>query len=315
MHTRGPSTTPASPAECSATSATRIASSTSTKIQSQRRRCARSSVRRRRITESDANNPRRSLSRRCVRYPQQPRPRSIAMVKAHTFPDRAGRHLALTVAAALSLAAPAAADAAPHKRLGTKTAVRTASVPIIRQTLRNNCETAALAMLIASRGVHVSQLKLQRELPRSGPLDPTRRKGSRLPIWGDPNLGFVGRAAGGGTSGGFGVYPHPIRQLARRHGVALTPLTQRPLSQILAHLRAGRPVMVWIGLSDGPYMTWKTPRGRTVKANFGEHTVVLTGMRGSLVKVNDPLDGRRKLWTQSYLASAWQRLGRRALGT
>ena len=314
MHTRGPSTTPASPAECSANSATRIASSTSTKIHSQRCRCARSSVRRMRITKNDANNPGWTLSRRCVRYPQQPEAAFPPMAKAHTVPDRAARHLALTVAAVLSLAAPAAADAAP-KGLGTKMAARPGPVPIIRQTLRNNCETAALAMLIASRGVHVSQLELQRELPRSGPLDPTRRKGSRLPIWGDPDLGFVGRAAGGGTSGGFGVYPHPVRQLARRYGVALTPLTRRPLSPILARLRAGRPVMVWIGLSDGPYMAWKTPRGRTIRANFGEHTVVLTGMRGSLVKVNDPLDGRRKLWTQSYLASAWQRLGRRALGT
>lgn len=233
------------------------------------------------------------------------------MEKPRTFPHDAGRHLALIVSAALSFAVPAAAAAA----LQTQPAkTRAVPVPIIRQALRNNCETAALSMLLASRGVHVPQLELQRELPRSGPLDPTTRKGSPFPIWGDPDVGFVGRAAGGGTSGGFGVYPHPIQKLARRHGVALTALTRRPLSQILARLRAGRPVMVWIGLSDGPYMTWKTPRGKTIRANFGEHTVVLTGMRGSLVDVNDPLDGKRKRWTQSYLASAWQRLGRRALG-
>ena len=236
------------------------------------------------------------------------------MEKPHTYRHKAGWHHALILAAAL-LAAPTAADAALHEALPTKSAARTAAVPIIRQALRNNCETAALSMLLAARGVRVSQLELQRELPRNGPLDPTRREGSRLPIWGDPDLGFVGRTAGGGTSGGFGVYPHPIRQLARRHGVALTPLTRRPLSQILARLRAGHPVMIWIGLSDGPYVTWKTPRGKTIRANFGEHTVVLTGMRGSLLKVNDPLDGKRKLWTQSYLGSAWQRLGRRALGT
>jgi uncharacterized protein YvpB len=188
-------------------------------------------------------------------------------------------------------------------------------VPIVKQALRNNCETAALSMLLAAHGVRVSQLKLQRELPRSGPLDPVAAAGGGLPIWGDPDRGFVGRVAGGGTSGGFGVYPHPIRELARRHGVALVPLTRRPLAQILARLRAGRPVMVWIGLSDGSYRTWKTPRGKTVRANFGEHTVVLTGMQGSSVTVNDPLDGKRKVWTQSYLASAWQHLGRRALGT
>lgn len=79
-------------------------------------------------------------------------------------------------------------------------------VPVVRQLLRNNCETAALSMLLAARGVNVHQLTLQRRHPRSGPLDPQRRGAGRLPIWGDPDRGFVGRANGGGTNGGFGVY-------------------------------------------------------------------------------------------------------------
>jgi len=71
--------------------------------------------------------------------------------------------------------------------------------------------------------------------------------------------------------------------------------------------------MTWIGLSDGPYVQWRTREGRRVTGNFGEHTVVLTGLRGNRLAVNDPLDGRRKTWTKDKFELMWRRLGRRAL--
>ena len=187
-------------------------------------------------------------------------------------------------------------------------------VPVLRQLLRNNCETAALSMLLAARGVNVHQLTLQRRLPRSGPLDPKRRGVGRLPIVGVPDRGFVGRANGGGTNGGFGVYQGPIRRLALRYGVKLVNLTRAKPVVVYRRLRLGRPVMVWVGLSEGPYGRWRTPEGRTIRVNFGEHTVVLTGVRGDLLFLNDPLDGRRRTWTRSQFEQLWARLGRRALG-
>jgi uncharacterized protein YvpB len=71
--------------------------------------------------------------------------------------------------------------------------------------------------------------------------------------------------------------------------------------------------MTWIGLSDGPFRSWRTPAGRQILGNFGEHTVVLTGLEDGRVSVNDPLDGRRKTWTTAQFELMWQRLGRRAL--
>lgn len=184
-------------------------------------------------------------------------------------------------------------------------------LPIVKQALRNNCETAALSMLLWARGVKVGQLELQRKLPRSGPLDP--KPGRPLPLWGDPNVGFVGRADGGGTSGGFGVYEPPIVELAGRYGVRLLDVGGGPVARVYTQLLRGRPVMVWVGLSDGPFKTWRTPGGRTVAANFGEHTVVLTGVRGDRVFLSDPLIGRRTAWTRDYFERLWLRLGRRAL--
>lgn len=186
------------------------------------------------------------------------------------------------------------------------------AVPLVQQKLRNNCETAALSMLLAARGVRVDQLTLQRRLVRSGPADPRVRPDGEL-VWGDPDQGFVGRVGGGGTHGGYGVYTAPIRSLAARYGVRLQSLNRRPPASVYARLRVHRPVMAWVGLSNGPYLRWRTPGGKTIVGNFGEHTVVLTALDGDTVSVNDPLSGKRLSWSRSVFETMWARLGSRAL--
>ena len=184
------------------------------------------------------------------------------------------------------------------------------SIPLVKQRLRNNCETAALSMLLATGGANVDQRTLQRQLPQARPLDPARRGGTEL--WGDPEAGFVGRVQGGGPAGGYGVYERPILALASRTTKPLN-LTGEPPGAIYQRLLQGHAVMTWIGLSNGPDATWRTTRGGLVHANFGEHTVVLTGVRGNRLIVNDPLDGRRKSWSKERFELMWERLGRRAV--
>ena len=185
-------------------------------------------------------------------------------------------------------------------------------VPIVKQAYRNNCETAALSMLLAAAGVQVDQRVLQRQVARSGPLDPLVAADGTW-TWGNPDRGFVGRAPGGGTAGGFGVYQGPIRRLAARYDVTLADLTQTNVTAIVARLRVGRPVMAWIGLSEGPYRSWRTPSGEKITVNFGEHTVILTGIQGSMIRVNDPLSGARREWSIAEFAKRWRWLGKRAL--
>lgn len=186
-------------------------------------------------------------------------------------------------------------------------------LPIVRQALRNNCETAALSMLLVDRGVRVDQLTLQRRLRRSGTRDPVLDADGSIAIWGDPSEGFVGRPEGGGPAGGFGVYQGPIRALARTYGVALEDLSGSPASLVYRRLLAGHPVLVWLGLSEGPFRQWKTASGKTITVNFGEHTVVLTGIDGDRVYVNDPLTGKRVVWSRAQFEQMWRLLGRRAL--
>lgn len=183
----------------------------------------------------------------------------------------------------------------------------TISLPIVKQALRNNCETAALSMLLRARGISVGQLALQRQLPGAQPRDP------RGGVWGDPTRGFVGRPEGGGPAGGYGVYEEPITDLAARRGARLRRLSGRPPSAIYRALLHGDPVMTWVGLSNGPFRTWRTPAGKKVIGNLGEHTVVLTGLSRARIRVTDPLTGTVKRWTRAGFEIMWARLGRRAV--
>lgn len=187
-------------------------------------------------------------------------------------------------------------------------------VPLVQQALRDNCETAALSMILSFRGKATDQLVLQRQVAHSKPLDPTV-SADQLEVWGDPSRGFVGRADGGGPAGGYGVYQRPIRALSKRHGVALRNLTGSSPRAVYRALLGGRPVLAWVALSEGPFATWQTPAGRTVRANYGEHAVVLTGVGPRTISLNDPLSGRRLTWTKPDFERMWSALGRRALAT
>jgi uncharacterized protein YvpB len=186
------------------------------------------------------------------------------------------------------------------------------AVPLIAQRLRDDCEAMALAMVLGYAGRSVDQLTLQRQLAHAKPLDPrTATNGSE--VWGDPSLGFVGRADGGGPAGGFGVYQRPIRALARRHGVAMIDLTGAGADRVYAALLAGHPVLAWVALSAGPYASWTSPAGKAIRVNYGEHAVVLTGVDPGEVHVNDPLSGERLTWSKGEFERMWAGLGHRAL--
>lgn len=205
-----------------------------------------------------------------------------------------------------------AAGPVPVVRISATARSSIVQAPVVAQKLRNNCESAALEVLLATVGSRRPQLTLQEDLPTSGPPDPVNGPDGR--VWGDPDLGYVGRPDGGGVAGGFGVYQAPVRAVAARVGVKLEDISGTRLSTVLARLRAGRAVMVWVGLSDGPYGRWRSPAGRPVRVNFGEHTVVLTGVDAAgRVSVVNVLEGTRETWTQGELLTMWQRLDRRAL--
>jgi uncharacterized protein YvpB len=183
----------------------------------------------------------------------------------------------------------------------------------VRQVLHNDCESTALSMLLAAAGVRVGQIRLQSRIPRSGPLDPEPVVGSTLFRWGDPERGFVGRPAGGGSAGGFGVYEPPIRAVAARYGVHLLDLHDDSLTAVRSALLAGHPVLAWVGLASGPFLSWLTPSDRRITVNLNEHAVTLVGAGPGFVLADNPLTGRREHWSDELFSYRWKLLGRRAL--
>ena len=189
-------------------------------------------------------------------------------------------------------------------RLGLPVQSVRIDLPAIRQAYRNNCETAALAIML---GGEVDQRRLQASLPLATPYAP-RTVGGGI-VWGDPQKGFVGDVRGGG----YGVYEKPLLRLARHYQPSAIDLTRTSVGRVLAALDGGRPVIAWIALGASLPRTWRTPAGRIVAANFAEHTIVLNGRRGRELSYIDPWDGRRKSFTRAQFARLWRELGRRAI--
>ena len=76
---------------------------------------------------------------------------------------------------------------------------------------------------------------------------------------------------------------------------------------------AGHPVLAWVGLAAGPFLSWLTPSGREITVNLNEHAVTLVGAGPGYLLVNNPLTGRRERWSDELFSYRWKLLGRRAL--
>ncbi len=200
----------------------------------------------------------------------------------------------------------AAVDRPAARRVRVRAEVRSTelTLPVVRQVYRDGCEAAALSMMLRER---VGQRRLQAMLPLARPLE--QEAGPAGTVWGDPERGFVGAVAGGG----YGVYDRPLLALARRFDPGTTNLTGTSLEGIVDALRRGRPVVAWIALGPSDPVTWTSPSGATIQANWAEHAITLTGYRAGEIAYNNPWTGARERFTLAQFAAVWDELGDRAI--
>ena len=176
----------------------------------------------------------------------------------------------------------------------------TIPVPIYRQTRNLNCETAAMQMGLAYYGHYYPQDALfVYEYPD---LRPAQWINGVL-HWGDPYTNFVGNVNGSETNlTGYGVYYPVILSIARSHGVpnayggeGFSPAT------VYAELGAGHPVQIWMEAqwSRPAVSTWIAWDGRGIRYSLAEHSVILTGVSPTMVRVNDDQFGSQ------YWVSKW----------
>ena len=182
----------------------------------------------------------------------------------------------------------------------------TIPVPVLQQSMVLDCETAALQQGLAYYGINVSQAQLfagefaDVRPPVMGPNHTVLR-------WGNPYTNFVGYVNGsdwGPT--GFGVYWPVILRLAHTYGLpnAIGGEGFAP-SRIYSELAAGHPVQIWIQtrFARVPLGTWTAWDGTQVRYSYAEHSVTLSGVSPTQVRVNDVLNASQ-YWVDKALFEA-----------
>jgi len=194
----------------------------------------------------------------------------------------------------------------PTPTLAPTPATVTIPVPVYQQSMVLDCETAALQQGLAYYGLNVSQSELfageyaDVRLPVMGANHTVLR-------WGNPYTNFVGYVDGSDwTPTGYGVYWPGILRLAHTFGLpnAIGGEGFAP-SRIYSELAAGHPVQVWIQTRFARVRlgTWSAWDGTPVRYSFAEHSVTLSGVSPTQVRVNDVLNARQ-YWVSKALFEA-----------
>jgi uncharacterized protein YvpB len=203
---------------------------------------------------------------------------------------------------------PAPAVAAAPRTWAPPTGYVTIAVPIYRQTRNLNCETAAMQMGLAYYGHWYSQdalfayenADLRRPVVSNGVIVQ----------WGDPYTNFVGDVNGSETAfTGYGVYYPVILAIARSHGVPNAYGGEGFSSAtVYAELAAGHPVQIWMEArwSRPAVRTWTAWDGRRIRYSLAEHSVILTGVSSTQVRVNDDQFGSQYWVSKSTFESSWR---------
>ncbi len=190
--------------------------------------------------------------------------------------------------------------------------VRNLNAPTIRQDMSLDCELAALAVALETKGFDVSQDWVFDHLPkeeRSAVLSEGR------PVrWGDPNTAFVGNVNGSEAGfTGYGVYEAPIAAVAQLAGATAVGHTGWTAVEIEDEVRAGNPVVIWVNFDfgDSATRTWTAWDGRLIPYTTLEHAVTVVGvnMRVHTVTVVDVAMGARRTLTDAAFAAAIRTFG------
>ncbi len=201
---------------------------------------------------------------------------------------------------------------------GTPNGTVTIAMPVDRQTMALDCETAALQMGLAALGHSYSQDYLFSFQPqdRRGPvLDPNNRK--RVLQWGDPYQDFVGRVDGSDLGPtGYGIYYPVILSIAQAHGAPASIGGEgMSAAQVYSALQHGHPVLVWVETGwenanaagyTGYWTSWPDKGGKRIRYSLIEHVVTLSGVSATQVRVNDPWRSGSQYWySKAGFEASW----------
>lgn len=184
----------------------------------------------------------------------------------------------------------------------------TIAMPVYKQTMALDCETAALQMGLAALGHTYSQeylFSFEPYDPRLPVLDKINPK--KVVEWGNPYTHFVGKVNGSDLGPtGYGVYYPVILSVAQSHG-APSSIGGEGMSaaQIYAALANGHPVLVWVETGwenaraagyTGVWTSWPDTGSKQISYSLIEHVVTLSGVSATQIRVNDPWKSGSQYW-------------------
>ncbi len=180
--------------------------------------------------------------------------------------------------------------------------------PIIKQDLALDCESAALEVALSIEHISVPQDQIYAGLPKD-PRSPVLGPDGNPARWGDPFSAFVGDVNGYEPSfTGYGVYYPPVVAAAERYGVVADGRTGWTVPEIIAQLRAGNPVVMWLTSDFKAHAPryWTAWDGRRIPWAIGEHAVPVIGYdpeRNTLTVVDVLYGVERTFSTQAFAAA------------
>ncbi|MEO6797156.1 MAG: C39 family peptidase [Candidatus Dormibacter sp.] len=190
-------------------------------------------------------------------------------------------------------------------------------VPVFKQTMNLDCETAALQMGLAALGHTYSQQALFAGL-NPDTRQPVMVPGTkRVAQWGNPYTNFVGNVNGSDLGPtGYGVYYPLILAIARSHGApASTGGENVSATQVYAAVANGHPVVVWVETGwenaraagyTGTWTSWPNTGSRPIKYSLIEHAVTLSGVSTTQIRVNDPWKSGSQYWfSKAAFEASW----------
>jgi uncharacterized protein YvpB len=181
------------------------------------------------------------------------------------------------------------------------------NAPTIHQSMPLDCESAALAVALQTRGFSLTQAWVFAELPKQP--KPAVLSRERPVTWGDPYDGFVGNVYGSESQfTGYGVYYPPIAAVAALAGATTIAKTGWTTSEIETQIQLGHPVVVWtnFNFAYSHTSTWNAFDGRVVPYTTDEHAVTVVGFNsvaGTVTVVDVGVGLRRTISTAEFTAA------------
>lgn len=171
-------------------------------------------------------------------------------------------------------------------------------VPWIRQQYSLSCEAAALQMALAHEGISISQDQALNDMGIDRRAAYYDANGTLR--WGNPNTNFVGSPTGSEINlTGYGAYAPVVARVATAHGASVVRSGSGiPAADVYGAVLNNHPVIAWTTFD------WNTPARQDylsfdnvwiLYAGPEEHTVVVVGVSGGSVLINDP--DRNQYWT------------------